>query len=66
MTYAYIEQSNSNGQWYVRPITRGFPQGMTRSEADQIAGALNTAYNTGREGLRSDLRDLLGVKESDI
>lgn len=61
MAYSHIEQSNDTGLWYIRPITRGFPQPLSRREADQIAGALNQAYDAGREAVRSELRDLIGA-----
>lgn len=61
MTYAYVEQSNSDGRWYVRPLVRGFLIGMKREEAEHLAMALNAAHLAGKEQIRSELRDLLGV-----
>jgi hypothetical protein len=58
---AYIDPRDSTGQTYgVLPHGLGF-QLLTRSQADQIVGALNIAYNTGRAHLQSELRDLIGA-----
>lgn len=61
MTYAHIEQSHSTGEWSVWTGAIGSFHTMTRTQADQIAGALNAAYARGRSDVQAELRDVIGA-----
>lgn len=56
----------NDAKFYITPSRAGFhgKAFRTKGEAQQIADALNRAYEAGKEHLRIDLRELLDVEKA--
>lgn len=55
----------AGGKFYITPTSVGL-NGVafkTRGEAEYIANAINSAFERGKEEIRSGLRDLIGAAE---
>lgn len=59
----FVKTTVGSGVWYVVCQFPWFNLGPFRSEAIafQIKGVIDDAYETGREEIRSGLRDILGL-----
>lgn len=55
----------ADGKFYIVPISAGMTgfSFRTRGEAEQIVQALNAAYFMGREEVKREMRDIIGVDD---